>query len=67
MEYHAADTELWKRGLPFGMESERIDGMDVLQLNADAERIVNSVRKEGKPRVVEIMTYRFAGHGAAGQ
>jgi pyruvate dehydrogenase E1 component alpha subunit len=65
LEYHAADTELWKRGLPFNMKSERIDGMDVLALNGEAERIVNYVRKEQKPYFLEIMTYRFAGHGAA--
>jgi len=65
LEYHAADTELWKRGLPFDIKSERIDGMDILSLNADAERIVNYVRKEQKPYFVEVMTYRFAGHGAA--
>jgi pyruvate dehydrogenase E1 component alpha subunit len=65
LEYHAADTELWKRGLPFGIKSERVDGMDVLQLKKDAERIVDYVRTEQKPYLVEIMTYRFAGHGAA--
>ena len=65
LEYHAADTELWKRGLPFGIKSERVDGMDVIQVAKDARRIVDYVRKEGKPYLVEIMNYRFAGHGAA--
>lgn len=65
LEYHAADTELWKRGLPFGIKSERLDGMDVLQVRDDAQRIVDYVRKEQKPYLVEIMNYRFAGHGAA--
>lgn len=65
LEYHAADTELWKRGLPFGIESERLDGMDTLQAKRDAERIIERVRKEQKPHFVEVMTYRFAGHGAA--
>lgn len=65
LEYHAADTELWKRGLPFGIKCERVDGMDVLQVQEDAKRIVDYVRKEGKPYLVEIMNYRFAGHGAA--
>lgn len=65
LEYHAADTELYKRGIPFGIKSERVDGMDVLQVRKDAERIIDYVRKESKPYVVEIMNYRFAGHGAA--
>ncbi|MGE0001113.1 MAG: thiamine pyrophosphate-dependent enzyme [Fimbriimonadaceae bacterium] len=65
LEYHAADTELHKRGFPFGMKHERLDGMDLFQVCEDAKRIVNYVRKEGKPYLVEAMNYRFAGHGAA--
>lgn len=65
LEYHAADTELYKRGLPFGIKSERVDGMDVQQVAIDAQRIVDYVRKNQKPYVVEIMNYRFSGHGAA--
>ncbi|MBL8041049.1 MAG: pyruvate dehydrogenase (acetyl-transferring) E1 component subunit alpha [Chthonomonas sp.] len=65
LEYHAADTELHKRGYPFGMKHERLDGMDVLQVRQDAQRIIDYVRKEQKPYLVEIMNYRFAGHGAA--
>jgi pyruvate dehydrogenase E1 component alpha subunit len=65
LEYHAADTELWKRGQAFDIKSERIDGMDVLQMKEDAQRIVDWVREKGKPYFVEVMTYRFAGHGAA--
>jgi pyruvate dehydrogenase E1 component alpha subunit len=65
LEYHAADTQLYKRGEPFGIKSERLDGMDVLQVKADAERIVNWVRENQKPYLVEVMNYRFAGHGAA--
>lgn len=65
LEYHAADTELAKRGCPFGMKHERLDGMDVLQVRQDAKRIVDWVRKNQKPYLVEVMNYRFAGHGAA--
>jgi pyruvate dehydrogenase E1 component alpha subunit len=65
LEYHAADTQLWKRGLPFGIKSERIDGMDPLVMKREAQRIVDEVRTTGKPYFVEVMTYRFSGHGAA--
>lgn len=65
LEYHASDPELWKRGLPFGIKSERIDGMDALQMRKDAQRIVDEVRSTGRPYFVEVMTYRFSGHGAA--
>jgi pyruvate dehydrogenase E1 component alpha subunit len=65
LEYHAADPELHKRGYPFGIKHERVDGMDLLQVKKDARRIIDYVRKEQKPYLVEVMTYRFAGHGAA--
>lgn len=65
LEYHAADTELYKRGEPFGIKGERLDSMDVLQVKQDATRIIDYVRKEQKPYLVEAMTYRYAGHGAA--
>ncbi|HTQ08957.1 MAG TPA: thiamine pyrophosphate-dependent enzyme [Fimbriimonadaceae bacterium] len=65
LEYHAADTELWKRGLPFGIKSERIEAMDVLQAKHDAQRIVDWVRENKKPYFVEAMCYRYVGHGAA--
>jgi pyruvate dehydrogenase E1 component alpha subunit len=65
LEYHAADPELWKRGIPFGIESERVDGMDVLAMKATADRVVDYVRKNRRPYWIETMSYRFAGHGAA--
>ncbi len=65
LEYHAADTELHKRGFPFAMKHERVDGMDLIQVRQDAKRIIDYVRKEQKPYLVEVMNYRFAGHGAA--
>lgn len=65
LEYHAANTELYKRGLPFDIKSERVDGMDVVQVIDDAKRIVDWVRKNQKPYLVEIMNYRFHGHGVA--
>lgn len=67
LEYHAADTELWKRGEPFGVKSERVDGMDVLDMYAKASEVVEWVRTNQKPYFIEVMCYRFSGHGAADQ
>jgi pyruvate dehydrogenase E1 component alpha subunit len=39
--------------------------MDALQMRKDAQRIVDEVRETGRPYWVEIMTYRYSGHGAA--
>lgn len=65
VEYHSADPELHNRAAGFRMEHERIDGMDVLRVRRDAKRIIEHVRKTQRPYFVEIMSYRFEGHGAA--
>lgn len=67
LEYHAADTELWKRGQPFAIKSERVDGMDVVEMYKKASEIVEWVRTNQKPFWVEVMCYRYSGHGAADQ
>ncbi|HLK14619.1 MAG TPA: thiamine pyrophosphate-dependent enzyme, partial [Fimbriimonadaceae bacterium] len=36
-----------------------------LQMRKDAQRIVDEVRETGRPYFVEVMTYRYSGHGAA--
>ncbi len=65
LEYHAASVELHRKGYPFGIRHERLDGMDVLQVRKAAKRIIDYVRTEQRPYLVEVMNYRFAGHGAA--
>lgn len=65
LERHAADPELYKRGIPFNMKYERVDTMDLLQTMTDAQRIIDEVRSGSGPYLVEAMTYRFSGHGAA--
>lgn len=65
LEFHAADPELHKRAEGFNMHHERIDGMDVLAVRRDAGRIISQVRDTSRPALIEIMNYRYAGHGAA--
>ena len=67
LEYHAADTELYKRGKAFNIECERVDGMDVIEMYKTASRVVNWVRENQRPYFIEVMSYRFSGHGAADQ
>ncbi|RYG30610.1 pyruvate dehydrogenase (acetyl-transferring) E1 component subunit alpha, partial [bacterium] len=67
LEYHAADPELWKRGIPFGIECKRIDGMDAVAMKQEAQEIVDWVRENRRPYWVEVMCYRYSGHGAADQ
>ena len=50
------------RAEAFGIEAHRVDGQDVLAVNALAARLVERCRKGEGPFFVELETYRYHGH-----
>ncbi len=46
----------------YGIEAERVDGMDVLAVRDTMRRVVEPVRAGQGPFFIEAMTYRFMGH-----
>jgi pyruvate dehydrogenase E1 component alpha subunit len=58
-------TDLAAKFDAYGIENEKVDGMDVEAVVAVAERVAEQVRETGKPYAVEALTYRTAPHGAA--
>lgn len=65
LERHAADPELYKRGFPFDFDHERVDGHDLVTVLKDSKRIIDRCRETSRPCLVEAMTWRTVGHGAA--
>jgi pyruvate dehydrogenase E1 component alpha subunit len=65
VERTTAMTDLAAKFDAYGIEHEKVDGMDVEAVVEVAERIVEQVRETGKPYAVEALTYRTAPHGAA--
>jgi pyruvate dehydrogenase E1 component alpha subunit len=65
VERSTAMTDLAAKFEAHGIESEKVDGMDVEAVIEVAERTAEQVRESGKPYAVEAMTYRTAPHGAA--
>jgi pyruvate dehydrogenase E1 component alpha subunit len=61
----SAVTNLAGRFSTYAIENERADGMDFIEVRRLAGRAVRRVRETGRPYAVELLTYRFAGHGAA--
>jgi pyruvate dehydrogenase E1 component alpha subunit len=61
----SAVTDLASRFSQYAIPGERVDGMDFLTVRQTARRVVANVRASGRPHAVEVVTYRFAGHGAA--
>jgi len=58
----SAVSEIRQKAEGYGMPNERIDGMDVMQVREDVSRVLEKIRKEGGPYLLEIMTYRYRGH-----
>jgi 2-oxoisovalerate dehydrogenase E1 component len=62
IERHSALTEIYKRAQAYGLESQRFDGNDVKQIYEEVGRVIENIRRDGNPRLVELMTYRWHGH-----
>ena len=58
----SAVSEIRQKAEGYGMPNERIEGMDVMQIRSDVDRILKKIRKDGGPFLLEIMTYRYRGH-----
>ncbi|WP_366656748.1 pyruvate dehydrogenase (acetyl-transferring) E1 component subunit alpha [Fodinicurvata sp. EGI_FJ10296] len=57
-----AEPELHKKAAGYAMVAERVDGMDVIAVEAAARRAAETVRTSGKPYFLECRTYRFRAH-----
>lgn len=53
---------LVERAAAFGVEAHKVDGQDVLAVNALATELVARCRKGGGPFFIELETYRYHGH-----
>lgn len=58
----SATTELYLRGEVFGIPGIAVNGMNVLEVRAAAEKVVEHVRGGSGPYVMEMKTYRYRGH-----
>ncbi len=50
------------RGNAYDMPAEAVDGQDVVVVREAVDRAVARARKESKPTLLEIRTYRYVGH-----
>jgi len=57
----AGGTQLYRRGEPYGIPGEQIDGMDVLAVREAGDEAVAYARENG-PIIIEALTYRYRGH-----
>jgi pyruvate dehydrogenase E1 component alpha subunit len=57
-----SETDIQRKAACYRMESEAVDGMDVIAVEAAARRAVHAVRQSKKPYFLECRTYRLRPH-----
>ena len=57
-----SETDIHRKAACYRVESESVDGMDVVTIEAAARRAVHAVRETGKPYFLECRTYRLRAH-----
>ena len=62
VERHSAVPEIHKRAAAYNLEACRLDGNNAKELYAALRTIIGDIRVDGRPRLVECMTYRWRGH-----
>ena len=55
-------TDIHQKAAGYGIEAERVDGMDVVAVEAAARRAIARIRETGRPHFLECTTYRFRAH-----
>ncbi|MBT5231338.1 MAG: thiamine pyrophosphate-dependent dehydrogenase E1 component subunit alpha [Methylococcales bacterium] len=59
-------VKIYKKAEAFGLRSEQIDGTNVLSVYESTKRAVSLVRAGNGPMFIEMLAYRWRGHGGAG-
>jgi pyruvate dehydrogenase E1 component alpha subunit len=62
VERASAVSEIRRKADGYDIPNERVDGMNVLQVYAAAQKAIEHVRGGNGPYFLEIVTYRFRGH-----
>src|SRR5437773_4830125 len=58
----SARTDLYHRGVAYGIPGEQVDGMDVVAVNEAALEAAEHARAGQGPIILEMLTYRYRGH-----
>jgi pyruvate dehydrogenase E1 component alpha subunit len=57
-----SETDIVAKAAAYQVESHRVDGMDVVAVEAAARKAIHNIRTTGKPVFLECRTYRFRAH-----
>jgi pyruvate dehydrogenase E1 component alpha subunit len=59
---HQSQPDIARKAQAYDIPSAVADGMDVLAVEAAAREAADAVRREGRPFLLELRTYRFRAH-----
>jgi len=62
VERTTADTDIYKIGLPYGIPSSAVDGMDPAAVHKAMDEAIQRARSGEGPTFLEMRTYRYKGH-----
>lgn len=62
LELSESETDISAKAASYSMNSEAVDGMDVVAVEVASRRAVAAIRKTGAPHFLECRTYRFRAH-----
>jgi len=62
VEKASAVPHIYLRAAAYDIEAIQVDGMDVIEVARRTAEIVRLSRKDGEPRFIEALNYRFRGH-----
>jgi 2-oxoisovalerate dehydrogenase E1 component len=62
LDISEAVTDISAKARSYAIQSETVDGMDVVAIEAAARRAMHHIRETGKPYFLECRTYRFRAH-----
>ena len=62
VERASASPDFYRRGEPFGIPGERVNGMDVIAVREAGRKAIDYCRSGKGPYILQMETYRYRGH-----
>ncbi|KLI65046.1 pyruvate dehydrogenase (acetyl-transferring) E1 component subunit alpha [Aurantiacibacter marinus] len=62
LDISESETDISAKAACYRMQSDAVDGMNVVNVEAAARRAVAAIRETGRPYFLECRTYRFRAH-----
>ena len=62
LERHQSQPNIAAKAAAYGIAGSQVDGMDVVAVETATRGAAEAVRSEGRPVLLELLTYRFRAH-----